>query len=205
MELEELKSAWAQYDKKLTLNLKLNEELLRKMNLEKSKKEMNAPLFNEIISVVVGVIFLLFIASASIRYSYELKFLLPGIITSIIIAIWVYNSISKIRLLTNIDYYDSPIVELQKSINTFNQKYQKYKKFEIYSIPVFILSAIPILGIALRNFDIYEHPIRFIVAIVLSLILGIPGQIWIYKNLYEKKISNTTKFLDELSKFELEE
>ena len=205
MELEELKSAWAQYDQKLTQNLKLNEELLRKMNLEKSKKEMNTPLFYEIISVIVGVIFLLFIASATIRYSYDLKFLLPGIITSIIIAIWVYNSISKIKLLTNIDYYYSPIVELQKSINTFKLKYQKSKKFELYSFPAFAIAAFPILGIAMRNFDIYEHPIRFIVGIVLALLLGYSGQIWLYKNLYEKKIRNTTKFLVELSKFEQEE
>jgi len=204
MELEELKSAWAQYDKKLSQNLKLNEELLRKMDLEKTKKEMNAPLNYEIISITIGVIFLLFILSATIRYYYELKFLLPGIITSIIVAIWVYNSFSKIRLLLDIDYYDSPIVELQKSIQTFNRKYQRSKKFELYSIPVFAISAIPILGIALRNFDIYEHPIRFIVAIVILLILGIPGQIWIYKNLYDKKIRNTIKFLDELSRFEKE-
>jgi len=205
MELEELKSAWAQYDKKLTQNLKLNEELLRKMNLEKSKREMNAPLFYEIISVVIGIIFLLGVLTATLRYSYELKFLIPGLITSIIVAIWVYNSISKIRLLTNIDYYDSSIVELQKSIHTFNRKYQKYKKVELYSIPVFVIAAIPILGIALRNFDIYDHPIRFTIAIILSLILGYPGQIWLYKNLYEKKIRNTSKFLDELSRFEKEE
>jgi hypothetical protein len=205
MELEELKSAWAQYDKKLTQNLKLNEELLRKINLEKSKKEMNTPLFYEIISVVAGVIFILFIASATIKYSYELKFLLPGIITSIIVAMWVYNSVSKISLLTNVDYYYSPIVELQKSINTFKLRYQKYKKFELYSIPAFTIAAFPILGIALRNFDIYEYPIRFIVGIVVTLILGYPGQIWLYKNLYDKKIKNVTNFLEELSKFEQEE
>ena len=205
MELEELKGVWARYDKKLTQNLKLNEELLRKMNLEKSKKEMNAPLTSEFISVTGCTIFLLFIASATIRYSYELKFLIPGIITSIIVAIWVYNSVSKIKLLSNIEYYGSPIVELQKSINTFNQKYKKYKKFELYSIPFFAISVSPILGIALRNFDIYEHPTRFILGVVLGLILGYPVTIWGYKNLYEKKIKNTNKFLDELSKFEQEE
>ena len=205
MELEELKSAWAQYDKKLTQNLKLNEELLRTMNLEKSKKEMNAPLINEIISITTCIIFLTFITSATIRYSDELKFLLPGIITSIIVATWVYNSVSKIKFLSNIDYYDSPIVELQKSINTFKLKYQKSKKFELYSIPAFAIAAMPILGIGLRNFNIYEYPIRFIVGIALALLLGYPGQIWLYKNLYEKKLSNTTKFLDELIKFEQEQ
>ena len=91
MELEELKSAWAQYDKKLTENLKLNEELLRKMNLEKSRKEMNTPLTYEISSFITGLIFILYIVSATIIHFNELKFLLPGIITSIIVAIWVYN------------------------------------------------------------------------------------------------------------------
>ena len=205
MELEDLKSAWVQYDKKLTQNLKFNEELLRKINLEKSKKEMNTPLTYELISVTISVIFLLYIAFATIRFSNEFKFLLPGLITSIIVAIWVYNSVSKIRLLSNIDYYYSPIVELQKSVNIFKLKYQKYKKFELYSIPAFAIAAFPILGIAMRNFDIYEHPIRFIVGIVLSLILGYPGQIWIYTNLYEKKLKNATNFLDELSRFEKEE
>ena len=133
MELEDLKSAWVQYDKKLTQNLKFNEELLRKINLEKSKKEMNTPLTYELISVTISVIFLLYIAFATIRFSNEFKFLLPGLITSIIVAIWVYNSVSKIRLLSNIDYYYSPIVELQKSVNIFKLKYQKYKKFELYS------------------------------------------------------------------------
>jgi len=205
MELEELKSVWAQYDKKLSQNLKLNEELLRKMNLEKSKKEMDTPLTYEFVSATGCTIFLLFIASATIIHSNELKFLVPGIITSIIIAIWVYNSISKIKLLTNIEYYGFSIVELQKSINTFTLKYQKSKKFELYSIPVFAISAAPILGISLRNFDIYDYPIRFIIAIVLGLLLGYPVTIWGYKNLYDKKIRNTTKFLDELSRFEKEE
>ena len=137
MELEDLKSAWVQYDKKLTQNLKFNEELLRKINLEKSKKEMNTPLTYELISVTISVIFLLYIAFATIRFSNEFKFLLPGLITSIIVAIWVYNSVSKIRLLSNIDYYYSPIVELQKSVNIFKLKYQKYKK-TVAIIPVCI-------------------------------------------------------------------
>jgi len=135
MELEDLKSAWVQYDKKLTQNLKFNEELLRKINLEKSKKEMNTPLTYELISVTISVIFLLYIAFATIRFSNEFKFLLPGLITSIIVAIWVYNSVSKIRLLSNIDYYYSPIVELQKSVNIFKLKYQKYKKIEFRFLP----------------------------------------------------------------------
>jgi len=162
MELEELKSAWAQYDKKLTHNLKLNEELLRKINLEKSRKEMNTPLTYEIISFITGVIFFLYITSATIIHSNELKFFIPGIISSLMTIALICLSGLKIRLLSDIDYYYSPIIELQRSINLFKHKYLKYKKYEFYIFPTFAISTIPILGIALRRFDIYEHQTRFI-------------------------------------------
>jgi len=204
MELEELKSAWAQYDKKLTQNLKLNEKLLCKMNLEKTKREMNTPLFYEISSTTIGFIFLLYIASATIIHSNEPKFLIPGIISGLMTILLIYLSVLKIKLLTDIDFYYSPVIDLQKSISIFKQKYLTYKKYEFYIYPVFAISTMPILGIALRNFDIYEHRIRFITGIVLALALGYSLANWGYKNLFDKKVKNAAKFLEELTEFEKE-
>jgi len=61
MELDDLKNIWAQYDKKLSDNLKLNEDLLRRMNLDKSKQEMQKPLNYKIASVILNLFFLLFL------------------------------------------------------------------------------------------------------------------------------------------------
>ena len=134
MELEELKSAWAQYDKKLTKNLKLNEELLRKMNLGKSKKEMNTPQIYEFISFITSFIFLLYSIIATITHSNELKFLIPGIISCLMTIALIYLSGLKIKLLTEIDFYFSPVIELQRSMNTFKQKSLEYKKYEFFQI-----------------------------------------------------------------------
>lgn len=204
MELDDLKTTWALYDKKLTENLKFNEDLLRKMNLEKSKREMNAPLTYEIISLAAGIIFLLYIASATVRFSTEFKFLLPGLITIFTFIVYLYLSFTKIKLLSNIDFYNSPIIELQKSINLFNQKYLQFKKYELYVFPVFAISVSPVLAKAMRDFDLYAHPYRFVIAIILSLILYYPLAIWFDKNLFDKKVRNTTTFLDELIRFEKE-
>lgn len=204
MELDDLKTTWALYDKKLTENLKFNEELLRKMNIEKSKREMNSPLTYEIISLAAGIIFLLYIASATVRFSTEFKFLLPGLITIFTFIVYLYLSFTKIRLLSNIDFYNSPIIELQKSINLFKQKYLLFKKYELYVFPVFAISVSPVLAKAMRDFDLYAHPYRFVIAIILSLILYYPLAIWFYKNLFDKKVRNTTTFLDELIRFEKE-
>lgn len=204
MELDDLKTTWALYDKKLIENLKFNEELLRKMNLEKSKREMNSPLTYEIISLAAGIIFLLYIASATVRFSTEFKFLLPGLITIFTFIVYLYLSFTKIRLLSNIDFYNSPVIELQKSINLFKQKYLLFKKYELYVFPVFAISVSPVLAKAMRDFDLYAHPYRFVIAIILSLILYYPLAIWFYKNLFDKKVRNTTTFLDELIRFEKE-
>ena len=52
MELDELKSAWAQYDKKLSKSLELNVELLKKLNVDRSKSELQKPLRAEATGVV---------------------------------------------------------------------------------------------------------------------------------------------------------
>lgn len=204
MELEEFKSVWAQYDKKLTENLKINEELLRQINLAKSKNEMRVPLIYEQISTSTGIVFLMYIVANTIALSGELKFLLPGVITSITFIIYVALSIMKIRLLSKIDFYHSSIVDLQKAIATFKHKFLIYKKYELYMYPVFVIAAIPILGKAIRNFDLYEHPIRFVVAVILSMVIFYPLIIWGYKQTFDKRLRNTTLFLEELSKFEKE-
>lgn len=202
MELEELKTVWAQYDKKLTQNLKFNEEILRKMNLDNSKKAMNAPLVYEIINTGTSAPLLIYLISATYRLAGDIKFLVPGLISIVTFSIYLYLSINKIKLLSNIDFYNSPILELQKSVNNFKQRYLRYKKYELYCFPVFVITSMPILAIALRGFNFYDHPTRFTIAITLSILLYYPLAFWFYKNTFDKKISNTNTFLEELLKYE---
>ena len=205
MEIDELKTVWAKYDKKLTENLKLNGELLRKMNLDKSKREMNTPLNSEIMGVVIGGIFLAFFLSATLRFSGEFKFFISGILTNAICIIITALSIKKIKLLSSIDYYNSSIVDLQKSILNFKRILIQYKKVEL--IGGFFLAIVmsPILVKALRNVDVYTNPWRYAGAAIFALIVGYPIGIWMYKNWYEKKIQNTEQFLKEIEKFEKED
>jgi uncharacterized membrane protein len=185
--------------------LKLNEELLKKMNLDKSKREINTPLNYEIFSVILTGIFLLYIITSTYRFSSEIKFLIPGLLTSLICLVFLVFSIIKTRLLSNVDYYNSSITDLQKSMNLIKQKYLQFNKYEFYIFPFFALVAAPILAKAIGNFDLYAHPYRFVITIIGALGLGYPLVIWIYKNWYEKKLRNTSKFLEDLYKFEAED
>ena len=205
MELDEMKEAWNRYDQKLTESLRLNEELLRKLNLDKSKRELSSPLNYEIVSVVLNGVFILYIISATIQYSGEMKFLIPGILTTLFMLLLFAFNIHRLHLMLNIDYYNASVVELQKRIARLKQKYMQYRKIEFYIFPFFTVVAMPILVIALRHIDLYEHPWRFILAIVLTLSLGYPLIIWIYNNLYDKKLKNITTFLSDLKRFEKDE
>lgn len=204
MELDDFKSTWAQYDKKLSENLKFNEELFKKMNLDKSRREMSTPLNYEIGSVVISVIFLILTSSWTIRFGKDLVYLTSGVLSILSFLVMLGFALIKVRLLSNIEFYSAPVVELQKALYKFRDKYFRLKKIEIILFPFYIIFLLPICAKGLRNFDIMSDPTRFIIAAVLSIGIGFPAALWIYKQMYEQKIKNTATFLNELTKFEEE-
>ena len=81
------------------------------------------------------------------------------------------------------------------------QKYLQLKKIEFYIIPFFVVAAAPILAKALNGMDLFDHPYRYIIGIFISLLIGYPLAVWIYKNWYSRKLKNVSGFLEELNKF----
>lgn len=204
MELDDLKGAWAQYDKKLSENLKFNEVLFKKLNLDKSRREMSSPLNYEIGSVVISGVFLIFVTSWTIQFGKDWIYLISGILSILSFVTMLGFALVKVKLLSNIDYYNSPVIELQKALYRFKDKYFRLKRLEIILFPFYVIFLMPICAKGLRNFDLMSHPIRFIIAVVLAIGIGLPVALWIYKQMYEKKIKNTAYFLSELTKFEEE-
>lgn len=202
MELDDLKGAWAQYDKKLSENLKFNEELFKKLNLDNSRREMSTPLNYEIGSVVVSVISIIVVTSWTIQFGHDSIYLISGLLSILSFIALLIFALVKVRLLSNIDYYHSPVIELQKALYRFKNKYFRLKKFEFVMFPFYVIFILPICAKGLRNFDLISHPTRFIIAFILAVGIGFPVAIWLYKHKYEKNIKNTTAFLNELTKFE---
>jgi Na+/H+-dicarboxylate symporter len=205
MELDELQQAWGQYDKKLSESLKINEQLLKSMNLDKSKKEMNTPFAYELGSLIIVGVSMIFIIATTYKYAHIIELLASGILTSILLGLALIGAYKKVKLLSSIDYYRKPIVDLQKSLIQFDKLYLKCKKLELILFPVFVIVAIPILTMGLRGFNLLEHLGRYSIAFVSSLVLFYPVVLWIYKHWYSKKLSNVNDFIEELNRFELEQ
>ena len=117
--------------------------------------------------------------------------------------------INKVNDLTKIDYFNSPVVELQKALNKFRQKTMLFRKIEYCSIPIFVISFIPIFNKTVLNNDMFNKTLPNIIGIIVGITVGLviyyPLAIWIYKIGYDNKIKSASDFLKELKKFEKEE
>lgn len=204
MELDELKNTWQQYDQKLEENLKLNEQLFRSLKLDHSRKAMFRPLLTDIFNVLILFIMLL-IATTHLRELFPdliLRISILGFLLYCIICITL--SIKRIIALTNIDYYNSTVVELQKKISDFKKMYQKFKIIEMVCIP--LLFGLPFLVLKIQyQEDIHSIPLIVLaIGLILGLGLGCLLYQWLYKHLYDKQIKATNHFLKELEEFEKE-
>jgi hypothetical protein len=204
MELDELKATWAQYDKKLSQNLKFNEELLKKMNLEKSRKELQKPLMYEIAGVLIGFVFFVYTTAVSIRFVDEPKYAVPGFVAAVVCLAYTVFSVIKANKFLSIDYYNSSVLKLQKDIARLNKLVLRLRKYELLMFPLFVLPLLPVLIKAINNVDIYANTTLLIFEIVFTMGIGYPLCFWINKQLYDKKFRNTVQFLKEIEAFEAE-
>ena len=202
MELDDLKNNWAEYDKKLSTNLKLNEELLQKMNLNSSRREMQKLLIYEFASILMLITLILYVLPNSLYYINQLRYSIPGFIGIGVALIYFAFSIIRIKYLLNIDYYGSAVVKVQKRILSLKRKTLGFRKYELILMPLLLLPILPILFKAVHNIDIYQNIKLIIFEIVVILGLAYPLLFWVNRSLYDKKFKNAENLLKELEKFE---
>ena len=204
MELDDLKRSWTEFDNKLDRNLKFNESLLRKMNMNTAKREFQKPLNIEIVNIVVAFLVIIYVSSMSIKFISELRFSIPGLLAVFVVFVYLYFSIRKANRFLKIDYFQSSVVKLQKEIAGLNQLVLRFRKYEFGMGPVLVLFLFPIIFKAYNKIDIYKHVWLFIIAFVSAVSIGVIGMILINKFYVDKKMKNVNRLLEEIVKFEKE-
>lgn len=204
MELDDFKGAWAQYDKKLSENLKFNEELLRKMNLDKAKQELQKPINTEILSIIIIFLSIVFVTGFSIRLIDEIQYSIAGFAGVVIGIIYLIFSITKVNKFIKIDYYNSSIVQLQKELSLLKNLILRFRKIELILLPFLVITILPIAFKAIHNINIYERLGIFILEVGFILGISIPVGFWVNMNIYDKKLKDAEMFLKEIDNFEKE-
>jgi hypothetical protein len=205
MELDELKAAWMQYDKKLTDNLRINETLLHNMNLDKVKRELNTPLYFELLSMVIGFIGTLFFIGFMIKHMDESKLFVTALVGVALGTFYLVLSIVKSNRILKIDYLNSSIVKLQYEILSLKVLVLRARKTESSLLPLFVIAILVIAFKAVHNINLFERPSFLLVEMVLGVSLSFVLMIWISKHFYDKKLENAEHHLKEIERFNTEE
>jgi hypothetical protein len=203
MELDELKSAWAQYDQKLSRSLALNEKLLRNINLKHSKNELEKPLMTEIFGVVSMAVMTAFFIGASMRVIDEPQYCIPGFISAAIALVYLAFSVVKSGKFLKIDYYGTSVIQLQQNIAEVNRLVLQLRKYELLLSPAILISG-PLLFKVLHNVDVYSNMKSFLLSMAVVFVIGISATLLINKYLYDKKFQHAARLLKEIEAYKLE-
>ncbi len=204
MELDILKDAWASHNEKLDKYLQLNEDLMRTMNLDKAKKEMNKPLVNEIVNMGFLFVVTAYVLILSFRMLEDSMFSIPGFISILFSGCLGVMGFIKIKRMLNLDYENSTIIKLQKKMNETEVLVLKFRKLEYLILPFYGITLAPILLKGLLDQDIYsmlQHTyMQIIVFVGINIIIVLT--VWSNKFFYDRKMKSAQQSLAEIIKYE---
>lgn len=204
MELDDIKSVWAKYDKKLSENLKFNEELLRRMSLDKSKRVLSKPIYIFYIKTFIVFIIFVFVLNFSLKIIDQPLYCILGFTSAFVSLVYGVLTILKINRYQGIDYSNSSIIELQLEIASLKVWILRLRKFELILIAPFTVSFLAICYKS-TGIDIYSHLRFFIIELVIVLAIGVVLYFLFNKFLYVRKLNEAEQYLKEIEKFKLEE
>lgn len=201
MESDDLKSLWEAYDKKLDRNLQFNENLLRKMNLDKAKRELNMPLTLEVLNMIAHFFFALYLIIVSWLIFEQLHYSIPGFIAAGATLTLLGISIIKARKLFRMDYYENTVLKLLQQIYDLQSFKYRIGRAELILGIIALIAMWPLVLITGFEIDIYANIWPLIIAVTIASIIALPLAIRTDRY-YRKKLKNTTSLLEEIQELE---
>jgi hypothetical protein len=205
MELDELKTAWAAFDKNVTQSLKLNEKLVRKISLENSKRKLNKPVHVFMVKIVVITFCLIFfLLDSTFKLSDSFPFQLIGFLILLISLAYVILNVLKINRYLRIDYMNSSIVSLQVELTSLKVWILKVRKLELILLVPFMMSLLVIM-FKIVGIDIIHHIQLYMLELAIVFSLVIPLFLWVNKHLYKRQLEEAHHYLNDLEVFRSED
>ncbi len=156
MDLKDLKNIWQSHDKKLDENIRLNNEILKKMNLDKTHHEVQRFSVTPYLGLIVGLLTLLYLGGFIYHHAGMLRFLIPaGLIASFALFQLLF-SIYQTSMLRTINY-EAPVTGIQKKLMSLSVSRIRYLTITRFAYPLLWL---PVLIVALQGIwgiDFYDE------------------------------------------------
>ena len=220
MELEELKSLWSEYDKKLDKNLQLNMQLLRKINFDKVAGKATTLFIYKLVEMVIIMFMLVYLISFEIKNFTSPALSISGGITMLFIIAGFISDVRMMAIIGNLrSDYGTPIAAMQKQVEKLKLIIVGYTKWALLSIP-FYPAFLMVAGKIFLHINFLETKHRdYIVVNVIIGVLLLPLFAWMYRQLSKPEIKpvwiknfltgsgwnqaqSAKQFLDEIEQFE---
>ena len=202
MELDDIKNAWAQYDQSLAKNLRIDEETLRMVNLDRTKNQMEYPYISEMVELIGGAL----VGTAIVVMSFRLKedpiYLLLGLIAVLVGSLYIKNALAKIGLLKQVNYYDTSVVKLQGKLALIKKRILKFRRTELLLFPLYLLPLAAITSKTFYNMDVFGNVTLFAGKFAVALGAAYLLVLLIHKHLYDKRFKEVEKIIARLKEFE---
>jgi len=150
MELIELQNIWQQYDKKISENMTLNKEILRRMLQSKPEKRISWIKLKAGFNLILPIVIILVIMIPHIAFRYEINFYIGILLFGSFAFITYYWAIRYYLLINKVDF-NNPITLIKKDIKQVEKYKIKVTKFSYIFAPfgltgVFLMANMPILS-----------------------------------------------------------
>ena len=202
MELQELKDIWQEYDKKLDKHVKLNMQMFKKINLDKTRSALEKFIKTPVFGLIIGLIVQLSMGAFIYDHFSMPKYIIPAALIWLFALFQVIFSGYQLSVILPASdggqiNFDLPITEIQKKLEKLKIYRVRYLTVTRFSYP---LLWIPVLIVGLKaifNFDFYLHfDDKWILAQIFLGLVFIAFGIWLSKKVADK--NSASPFLNKL-------
>jgi hypothetical protein len=115
MELDELKSAWHEIERRLDASDALAGQLLRERKLDKTRSTLRRIAWGQTLQIAIWIGIISIVGPFWIQYRATLHFLVAGLVMHLYGVVTIVLSVRQLLLIANVNY-GKPVVELQAQI-----------------------------------------------------------------------------------------
>lgn len=204
MKKEDLKNIWNEYNSRLEKMTSINEKLLKNTLRQRSNGVIDRMLKWECFSLIEFTIFLIFTFTATYKSMNDWRFLLSGIFTTLFFIYCITINIIDIKQLNDIQFFSQSIVDIKQKLLRHKKRDNQFIKIFIFLIPLIIITLIPLGAKFIRNVNLYDKPLFFL---ILSLVIIVLSYIIFFvsnKIIFSRELKIIESSLEELERFKEE-
>jgi len=205
MELSEMELLWKEHNVKLEKIMVLNGEMLKKLNFYPAVDGFSKLLNLSVAGRNMALIYALISVGLSVAILADHQLLLTTLAGAIVMLLSFAYHLHHTAKLTKLNFYNMPVIELQKTINEFKITSIKAGKYDLVVMIIWLLSMVPVVAKlwlhTTININVPSTPYYISAALIaIAALLYLNEKM--YNNLYGKKLSQAEARLEEIIVFE---